>query len=140
MVLCGFQELSEFSDTDPAMVQAMLNSTQSPVSSMTASSCPCSGSPSMMYPGSGYPGMESAPNILLTTSSPQQQSGDSTTVTQTTLPPVQRPGNNTYTGCPKKNEDNKLKTKSVVMFIGSTHYHFGIFLQNERHKIDDKFT
>ena len=129
MVLCGFQELSEFSDTDPAMVQAMLNSTQSPVS-MTASSCPCSGSPSMMYPGSGYPGMESAPNILLTTSSPQQQSGDSTTVTQTTLPPVQRPGNNTY----------KLKTKSVVMFIGSTHYHFGIFLQNERHRIDDKFT
>ena len=130
MVLCGFQELSEFSDTDPAMVQAMLNSTQSPVSSMTASSCPCSGSPSMMYPGSGYPGMESAPNILLTTSSPQQQSGDSTTVTQTTLPPVQRPGNNTH----------KLKTKSVVMFIGSTHYHFGIFLQNERHRIDDKFT
>ena len=30
--------------------------------------------------------------LSLTTSSPQEQSGFSTTVTQTTLPPVQRPG------------------------------------------------
>ena len=112
------QELSEFSNTDPAMVQAMLNSTQSPVSSMTSSSCSCptsssssaSPSPGMMYPGAGYPMIASAPDIRyvsvrcchlkhfetiflsLTTSSPQQQSGVSTTVTQTTLPPVQRPG------------------------------------------------
>ena len=85
------QELSDLTNTDPGMVQSMLNS--SALSPGHTCSCP---PPAMMTGNMMYPSytMESsaAADISLTTSSPVQQSGDTSTVTHTTLPPVQLPG------------------------------------------------
>ena len=89
------KELSDLTNTDPGMVQSMLNS--SALSPGHTCSCPAPAMMSasnMMYPSYTMESSNAA-DISLTTSSPVEQSGDSSsssTVTHTTLPPVQLPG------------------------------------------------
>ena len=92
----SIEELSGLTNTDPNMVQAMLNTT---LGSLTSSSSGCSYPPtsssssspssSMKYP---YGDSELSSSVSLTTSAPVSQISTQTPVNHTTLPPVQIPG------------------------------------------------
>ena len=91
----SIEELSGLTNTDPNMVQAMLNTTlgslTSSSSSSSGSSCPPppSSTSSMKYP---YGDSELSSSVSLTTSAPVSQISTQTPVNHTTLPPVQIPG------------------------------------------------
>ena len=90
----SIEELSGLTNTDPNMVQAMLNTTLgSLTSSSSGCSCPpppsSSSSSSMKYP---YSDSELSSSVSLTTSAPVSQISTQTPVNHTTLPPVQIPG------------------------------------------------
>ena len=88
----SIEELSGLTNTDPNMVQAMLNTTLGSLTSSSSSGCSCpppSSSSSMKYP---YGDSELSSSVSLTTSAPVSQISTQTPVNHTTLPPVQIPG------------------------------------------------